>query len=260
MVPPLFVDLLARQVLERQVTLSLHAAFHLRCNVSPRSSATTVIFGFYSSDTKLAIQHVRKSDNDVHTIDLVSKQVTYKYCHWMGGTTESQEPIDSAWAAESGQELLERWFSPKKWLNDGRAAIVRPSDGASSTVPLCGSSVRALAQGRTLLLIKGDLIHVPSPGKAKVYLAGLTWRESSGTTASEITFLLAERATRPDASSGSDGSFDGRVDWKPERSRRTFDPARPDRPSSGLFTEERMFDWQPYDEYRYIAGSWASSA
>lgn len=269
-VPQPFVQALAERVLEPKVTLSLKDDFqlrlqHQRTNID--SSATTCIFGFYSEVGALNVQYVRRSDNDTHKINLKTKMVESIAGHWMAGDSKSCTPIEPAMMcgdSTSGKALRDRWFDPQRWLDEGRAVLVRPTDKAVA-VPLCESSARALEEGRTLLLIKGDLVHVPIPGTADIYIAGMSWfdvRERNTTSVpdepscdpSGLTFILAERATRKaggkENSRDEEHIFDGKVASQP-RWKYGANGGQP------LFTESGMFDWQAHDVYEYGIGRWS---
>lgn len=250
-VPPVFLEALASRVLEPQVTLSLHDSFHLQMpHGTCDSSGTTQIFGFYTEASKnrtLTVQHVRRNDNDKHHIDLAAGEVACNYSHWMAGITTTTIPwicaslVPSRERELSGKGLLCSMFDAQRWLDDGRAALVRPADRSAPAVPLCASAARALDEGLTLLLVKGDLVHVRLPGKSDLFFAGMMWREEPAEPPSRScdveAFILAERASRR-----AGRAFDGKV--------LHAEPGE-------IFTEDGMFDWRPHDVYEYIPGTWA---
>jgi len=100
--------------------------------------------------------------------------------------------------------LLNHWVAPRKWLSESRATVVRPSDlprapkwirhsssdvdGPTTTLcwcktargdPVNGYAVFYLRQGFTLLLVVGDLIRVPLPGRKwpLLFVVGMMFKE-----------------------------------------------------------------------------------
>ena len=213
----------------------------------------------------------------------------------------------------TGKEMLSSMINPLQWLADDRAVLVRPTDRTAVPVPardaeavmyddeytvyddeeepvmeppLLSSTQVALNHGFTLLLIKGDLIEVPLPGKVDFFLAGMMWREDAAAAQelpaekymredleppprdhpywheggfwlpNGLAFIIAERASRT-----TGREFDGKISTAREMARHgtpkgwfTFVESTPD----GKPLRRYMFDWKPCDVYSYRPGRWGS--
>lgn len=245
--PPMFLQQLARHVLETKIELRLHDSFHLTMKGRANSSATKQIFCFIAQQQQLKVQYVRKNDNDVHCIDLKARHVQCRNSHWMAGDSHRTEPLAESWLSPSppttGKELLSRWFAPQRWLDDGRAVLIRPSDDrATVPVHLCEAAEGALQEGLTLLLIRGALVHISLPDRTVLLFAGMSWREQSA---------VAEAGSNDDERALPNDLAFIMAENRALQCELVYD----DEQAPWLF-ENGMFKWSDTDHYSYDSGAW----
>lgn len=176
----------------------------------------------------LMTQYVRKNDNDVHHLELGTREVSSITQHWMGGSNTHTHTMksDELKAARSVPELLSRWFDLSTPLEEGRAVLVRPDtltangdgrdgldydydDDAAAEEPqaraheyvdhhtgqpvyLCDAASDRLANGETLVLIKGAPLKIALPNH-NVRLAGAAFDDMGGSRLRLSAIILVER-------------------------------------------------------------------
>ena len=273
-VPPALSQGLQEHGLELDIAnLHLDDVFHLVKQARHDSSIAVQIFEFTAgvkgntaggnttvNKNTLLVKWVKKSDSDRHTLNVQTGEVCSIHGHWMAGDTEHSYSFDMPVDVPDARTfLLEHSMNPRKWLNERRFAVIRPTDLPSdlddSSLPLangvalCPEAVVYLQKGFTLLLVKGDLIQVHLPTNAHrrkpMLIAGLMFKEGESQQSrisplwrrDELSFIIAERAQR----------------------RRGFTGIHADATEPGLRFRGGMYEWNDEDVYKYAAGQWDTS-
>lgn len=321
-IPPGLVEGLCAYLFEPDLlNLHLDHSFHLSKPRRRAPSSTVQIFEFVASSnegdsdgndsyggqdetrhskqnkTFLSVRCVRKFDNDVHTLNVQNGQVHSVIRHWaLVGTSNKTStynelpPPSSLPVVDAPTLLRDHWVAPRRWLLEGRAVIVRPSDmpralkwirrsrsppandgipdemfcfcktAIGGEVPVTGNGVFYLRQGFTLLLVVGDLVRVALPGREHPFLlAGMMFREGEPQQRRTITNEEedgAQRRQQQEASSPPVRPDGLAFIIAADESQSGFKGNTDDDYWRSRFLQGIMYSWTSKDVFEYIPGPW----
>ena len=207
-IPPGFALNLRKYLYEPQFSLNLPHAFHFKALGRTESTRFNAIYEFtLLPDSKqqqggdlLRVKCVRRNDNDVHTLNPATRQITSKAGHYMSGTRVSKSRWNPTnrrgneddenssmkedtkaddWSSAS-HVLFQQWMSPDRWIkNHRRFLLLRPKNAEDChRRMICKTANDMLDQGYSLLLFVGrDCVTVPLLKRERLSIAGMIWRD-----------------------------------------------------------------------------------
>jgi len=189
-------------VLEPELRLTCGSKFSLTTASRGESSRTTLAFEFEAKDCEstLTTRLVKACYTNSYTVDFNAKSITTADGYWMrtlGASAHALQAHQEELLCEAPEQTLHAWFdaAPATWLREGRAILLHPSQSERPPVALCERAKQKLAEGRTLLVMKGELASVRMPGHT-MHVAGLGFRETRDDTASADPTAEEGRTTR----------------------------------------------------------------